>query len=211
MSTSAAGFQPIPNLAPGSAFVKRPRPANLAELISTQLEAIRNRRYVPVGYCMRMQLAPDDSAAYFQDPVNRAIAPITKVQGLTFEWDQDCYPHMVEMHERGSGIFLFPDGVKSLPKITDPRTRRLSPTDPIAPKIRQDLEYFASGVVLGRGGAEFYVLQPVMQIAIRIPTTFAVASGIPDPSGNRTALLFSKKKSNGSHTAFLVHGLMRFM
>lgn len=192
--------------------VHRPKPENLAEVLQQQREAIRLRRHVPAGYVMRIQLGVSDDSAYFQDPVNAQIAPLTKIQGLTFEWDQDCYPHAVEMNARGSGVFLFPDGVKALPKITDPRSRRLSPTDPVAPKIRQDLDYFASGQLIGRDGAEFYVLQPVLQIALRIPTTFAIATGIPDPiSGKRTALLFSKRRINGAHTAYLVLGQLRFV
>lgn len=191
--------------------VKRPAPDNLADKLQAQQTAIRNRTHVPVGYVMRIQLGVSDDSAYFQDPVNAQIAPITKMQGLTFEWDQGCYPMITEMDSRGSGTFLFPDGVKALPKITDPRSRRLSPLDPAPIKIRQDLAYFSSGIVFGREhGMEFYVLQPVMQIAIRIPTTFVILQGQPDFAGRHTALLFSKKPRHGVHWAFLVHGNLRF-
>jgi hypothetical protein len=197
----------IPALAPA---YQRPRLDNVTEIIQEQTRAIRDRLYVPVGYLMRIQLGGCDDSAYFQDPVNAQIAPLTRIQGLTFEWDQLCYPHVTEMHSRGSGVFLFPDGVRELPKITDPRTRRLSPTDPVAPKIRQELDYFASGLLIGRDGTEFYVLQPVEQLAVRIPTTFAIVNGHAD-RGKKVALLFSKKKSHGMHTAFLVHGSLRFL
>lgn len=202
MSASAAFAAPA---------VKRPAPANLADRLLEQQTAIRNRNHVPVGYVMRVQLGASDDSAYFQDPVNAAIAPITRRQGLTFEWDQDCYPMLTEMNARGSGTFLFPDGVKALPRITDPRTRRLGPFDAVAPKIRQDLEYYASGLVIARDGMEFYVLQPVEQIAIRIPTTFVILKGETNPyNGTKVAMLFSKKPRHGVHWAFLVHGALRF-
>lgn len=192
--------------------IQRPRPANLAEILPEQMHAIRERLHVPVGYVLRIQLGACDDSAYFQDPVNAQIAPITRMQGLTIEWDQNCYPHMVEMHGRGSGVFLFPDGVKALPKISDPRSRRLSPTDPIAPKIRQDLDYFASGRILGRDGMEYYVLQPIEQIAVRIPTSILLLKGDTNPfNGTKVAMLFSKHKRHGVHWAFLVQGLLRFM
>lgn len=199
----------LPALSPA---VHRPKLANLADILQRQMQAIRNRAHVPVGFVMRIQLGACDDSAYFQDPVNAQIAPITRVQGLSFEWDQTCYPHMTEMDARGSGSFLFPDGVRELPKITDPRTRRLSPTDPVAPKIRQDLEYYASGRVIGRDGTEYLVLQPIEQIAVRIPTSLVLLRGETDPfSGTKTAMLFSKKKVNGVHWAFLVHGRLRFL
>ena len=199
----------MPALAPA---VKRPKPANLAPILQEQIAAIRNRNHVPVGFVLRIQLGACDDSAYFQDPVNAQIAPLTRVQGLAFEWDQTCYPHMVEMGARGSGTFLFPDGVRALPKISDPRTRRLSPTDPVAPKIRQDLDYYASGRIIGRDGMEYYVLQPVEQIAVRIPTTMVLLKGDTNPfNGTKVAMLFSKKPRNGVHWAFLVHGLLRFM
>jgi hypothetical protein len=198
----------VPALGPA---VKHPKPANLAPILQEQMEAIRNRRHVPVGYALRVQLGASDDSAYFQDPVNAAIAPLTRLQGLAFEWDQHTNPHMTEMGARGSGTFLFPDGVKALPRISDPRTRRLSPTDPMAPKIRQDLDYYASGLVIGRDGMEYYVLQPVEQIAVRIPTTMLLLRGETNPfNGTKVAMLFSKRKRNGVHWAFLVHGLLRW-
>lgn len=192
--------------------VKRPRPDNLALILQQQQEAIRNHQHVPVGYCLRVQLGACDDSAYFQDPVNAQIAPLTKLQGLAFEWDQTCYPMVTEMGTRGSGQFLFPLGVRELPKISDPRTRRLSPTDPVAPKIRQDLDYYASGTLIGRDGMDFYVLQPVEQLAVRIPTSIMILRGDTNPyTGRKVAMLFSKKKKNGVHWAFLVHGMLRFL
>jgi hypothetical protein len=199
----------IPSLAPA---IRRPGPANLAEILQQQMMAIRNRTHVPVGYAMWVMLGGCDDSAYFQDPVNAQIAPLTRIQGLSLQWDQECYPHMVEMTTRGSGTFLFPDGVKEFPKITDPRSRRLSPTDPIAPKIRQDLDYYASGRVIGRDGMEYYCLQPVEFIGVRIPTTLVRLRGETHPyNGTKVALLFSKQKRHGVHWAFLVHGMLRFM
>src|SRR5579864_7192796 len=88
--------------------VKRPQTANLAPILQEQMKAIRDRTYVPVGYALRIQLGACDDSAYFQDPVNAQIAPLTRIHGLAFEWDQTCYPQMTEMHARGSGSFLFP-------------------------------------------------------------------------------------------------------
>jgi hypothetical protein len=196
----------------GAPAIPRPRLTNLAEALHAQQLAIRDRKHVPVGYVLRIQLGPDDDAAYFQDPVNAQIAPITRMQGLSFEWDQTCYPHMTEMNGRGSGVFLFPDGVRALPKISDPRSRKLSPFDPDPPKIRQDLEYFRSGIVVGRDGMTYHVLQPVLQIAVRIPTSMVILDGqMPGPDGRHAALLFSEKKRHGVHWAFLVHGNLRFL
>jgi hypothetical protein len=192
--------------------IKRPRPMNLAEILPAQMDAIRNRLHVPVGYVLRIQLGASDDSAYFQDPVNAQIAPLTRIQGLSIEWDQECYPLITEMSARGSGTFLFPDGVKALPKISDPRSRRLSATDPMIPKIRQDLDYYASGRILGRDGMEYYVLQPIEQIAVRIPTSILILKGDTNPfNGTKVALLFSKRKRHGVHWAFLVQGLLRFM
>jgi len=203
MSAAATG------LVPG---FKRPKIDNLAGILQDQMRAIANRAHIPVGYVLRIQLGASDDSAYFQDPVNAQIAPLTRRMGLSFEWDQGCYPRLTEMGSRGSESFVFPDGVKSLPMITDPRSRRLSPTDPIAPKIRQDLDYYASGTLLGRDGSEYYVLQPIEQIAVRIPTTIAILQGMTHPfDGTKVAMLFSKKKRHGVHWAFLVHGALRFL
>lgn len=192
--------------------LKRPQPANLADRLIQQQIAIRNRSSVPVGYVMRMQLGVDDDSPYFQDPVNSTIASITRRQGLTFEWDQSCYPHMTEMGARGSGVFLFPDGVKSLPLITDPRSRRLHVSGTPEPKIPQRLDYFTNSIIIDRNGMTYYVLQPILQIAIRIPTTFVILDGqTPDRNGRHAALLFSKNKRFGVHQAFLVFGNLRFI
>jgi hypothetical protein len=192
-------------------FMKRPRPANLAEILPAQMKAIRERQHVPVGQMLWLMLGPSDDSAYFQDPVNAQIAPLTRVQGLSLQWEQGTHPQMVEMGTRGSGTFLFPDGIKAPPLISDPRTRRLSPTDRIAPKIRQDLDYYASGRIVGRDGIEYYVLQAVEWIGVRIPTTLVRLRGETHPhDGTKVALLFSKSKRNGVHWAFLVHGNLRF-
>lgn len=196
-------------IAPG---IKRPKIDNLAGILQDQMLAIRNRAHAPVGYVLRIQLGVSDDSAYFQDPVNAQIASLTRRMGLSFEWDQGCYPRLTEMGARGSESFLFPDGVNALPMITDPRTRRLSPTDPVAPRIRQDLDYYASGTLLGRDGSEYYVLQPIEQIAVRIPTTIAILQGLTNPfDGTKVAMLFSKKKRHGVYWAFLVHGALRFL
>jgi hypothetical protein len=118
---------------------------------------------------------------------------------------------ITEYHMRGSGIFLFPLGVKALPKIFDPRCRRLSQADPLPPKIRQDLDYYASGRMINRDGMSFYVLQPVEQIAIRIPTTIQILRGETHPmTGRKVCMLFSERRLYGVHWAFLIHGMLRF-
>jgi hypothetical protein len=194
-----------------SAAVKRPRPANLAEILPEQMKAIGDHTHVPAGQMLWLMLGGCDDSAYFQDPVNAQIAPLTRIQGLSLQWEAGTHPRIVEMTGRGSGSFLFPDGVKAPPMISDPRSRRLSPTDAITPKIRQDLDYYASGRIIGRDGMEYYVLQPVEWIGLRIPTTLVRLKGETNPTnGTKVALLFSKTKRNGMHWAFLVHGLLRF-
>lgn len=206
---SAARSFAVPSLAPA---IKRPKPANLAPILQEQMLAIRNHTYVPAGQMLWLMLGPSDDSAYFQDPVNAQIAPLTRIQGLSLQWETGTHPRMVEMGTRGNGTFLFPDGVKAPPKISDPRSRQLSPTERMAPKIRQDLDYYASGLVIGRDGMEYFVLQPIEWIGVRIPTTLVRLRGETHPfNGTKVAMLFSKSKRNGVHWAFLVHGLLRFM
>jgi hypothetical protein len=202
----------VSSIPPLTAAVKKSRALNLAEILPPQMEAIRSGRHVPVGQMLWLMLGGCDDSAYFQDPVNAAIAPLTRVQGLSLQWEDGTHPRMVEMGARDSGTFLFPDGIKAPPLISDPRSRRLSPTEPMVPKIPQNLDYYASGRIIGRDGMEYYVLQPVEWIGVRIPTTLVRLRGETDPfSGTKVALLFSKNKCNGVHWAFLVKGKLRFL
>src|SRR5207302_1927014 len=108
-------------------------PICLADTLAQQLTAVRNRHYFPLGYMMRLQLGTSDDSAYFQNPVNRHLGPLTKVQGLTLDWDQNHYPQIAELKDGTSSrteLFVFPRGVIAPPKIADPRYRRLSATDP---------------------------------------------------------------------------------
>jgi hypothetical protein len=190
--------------------VKRVAPLNLADQLGQQATAVRNRHWTPVGHVMRIQLGISDDSAYFQDAVRDKIAPLTKLQGLTLDWNQQCYPylaHMADGHTSRTEVFLFPRGIEYPPKIADPRYRRLSPTDPPVPMIRQDVDYYASGQIIGRDGTRYVVLQPVEQIAIVVMASMPILRGRTNPAnGTKPALLYSPTKKIG----FLVGGLLTF-
>jgi hypothetical protein len=98
--------------------------------------------------------------------------------------------------------------VTAPPKIADPRHRRLSPLDPEAPKIPQDVDHYASGRIFSREYNDWFrVLQPVEQIAIRVTATFVLLHGRTNlANGTKVAFLYCPKKRLG----FLVGGLLTF-
>lgn len=186
-------------------------PLNLADTLKRHIDGIRNRHYCPLGYLMRMQLGVCDDSAYFQDPVNRHVGSISRVQGLTLDWSQDCYPQIAELQDGKAGrteIFVFPRGVVKPPKMADPRYRRLSASDPFVPQIPQDVDHYASGRIFSREYNDWLrVLQPVEQLAIRVTSTFVMLNGRTNPwNGTKVAFLYSPKKEIG----FLVGGLLTF-
>jgi hypothetical protein len=191
--------------------IQKAAPLNLADELGRQMTAIRNRHYFPLGYMMRVQLGISDESAYFQEQVRSKLGPLTRIQGLTLDWNQECYPMIAEIRDGVVGRteqFVFPRGVERPPKISDPRVRRLSPTDPLAPMIPQDVDHYASGVIFSRAHNEtFRVLQPVEQIAIRVCATFLLLRGRTNPAnGTKVALLYNPRKN----LAFLVGGLLTF-
>jgi hypothetical protein len=175
------------------------------------MDGIRERNYFPLGMMMMMMLGVSDDSAYFQDPVNKHLGPLTKVQGLMLDWNQDVYPQIAELRSPGSQRteqFVFPRGVCSPPKIADPRHRRLSPTAAPAPMISQDMRHYASGQIFSRQYNDmFLVLQPVEYIGIRVTATLLRLFGRTNPAnGTKVAFLYSPKKQMG----FLVGGLLTF-
>jgi hypothetical protein len=194
-----------------SARIQKAAPINLADKLQLHIDAIRERNYFPLGMMMNMFLGVSDDSAYFQDPVNKHIGPLTKVQGLSLDWNQNVYPQIAELKAPGgnrSEQFVFPRGVTAPPKIADPRYRRLSPTDPDPPMISQDVRHYASGQIFSRQyGETFLVLQPVEYIGIRVTATLLRLFGRTNPAnGTKVAFLYSPKKQMG----FLVGGLLTF-
>ena len=196
----------------------RQAPTSLADKIRGQMDAIRNRKYAPLGLVMRIQLGVSDDCAYMQGQANDHLRHMTKFQGLSFEWDQTNSPKICEMIDGFSGStgnreFVFPDLWPKLPRIPDPGAPlRTSPSAPATPRISQNLEYFASGKILG-AGVEFMVLQPVLQIAIRPfgASTFLMLNGKVNPwDGKYPALLVEKKARANHQMAFLIGGRLEF-
>lgn len=203
-----AAAQRMPAVAAPS--VQRVAPLNLADQLAQQMTAIRNRHWTPVGQVMRIQLGISDDSAYFQDAVREKISPITKIMGLTLDWNQNCFPYLAHMSDGRTSrteVFLFPRGVEYAPKMADPRYARMSPSDPPVPMIRQDMDYYASGQIFGRDGTRYLVLQPVMQIAIVVMASMPILRGRTNPAnGTKPAFLYSPAKKMG----FLVGGLLTF-
>jgi hypothetical protein len=190
--------------------ITRAAPLNLADALLQQMNAVKNRHWTPVGHVMRIQLGISDDSAYFQEIVREKLAPLTKLQGLTLDWNQNCFPylaHMADGHISRTEVFLFPRGIEYPPKIADPRVRRMSTSDPPAPMIRQDIDYYASGQIFGRDGTRFLVLQPIEQIAIAVMSSMPILRGRTNPAnGTKPALLYSPARKTG----FLVGGLLTF-
>ena len=194
----------------------RPKPICLADKIDRQVLAIRGRKFADLGLVSRIQLGVSDDSAYCQSQADPRAKEITKIQGLTFEWDANCRPKISEVLDGQYGLrqFVFPDLWSQLPKIPDPRRMKLHVTDPEPPRIPQNLEFFASGLVIHRDGTKFYCLQPVLQIAIQpfgFPT-FLLLHGHPDPwdrHGRYPALLVEARKKGHAMT-FLVGGKLDF-
>ena len=191
--------------------IMKAAPLNLADTLQRHIDGIRERKFFPLGMMMMMMLGVSDDSAYFQDPVNKHLGPITKVQGLQLDWNQNVYPLIAELKTAGlqrTEQFVFPRGVCAPPKIADPRYRRMNPTDPLPPMIPQNVEHYASGVIFSREYKEkFLVLQPVEYIGIRVTATLLRLFGRTNPAnGTKPAFLYSPKKQMG----FLVGGLLTF-
>ena len=77
----------------------RPKPVCLADKIDRQLLAIQNRKVADLGLVSRVQLGIADDSAYFQAQANDYLKEITKLQGLTFEWNQTCRPKISEIKD----------------------------------------------------------------------------------------------------------------
>lgn len=195
----------------------RPKAVCLADKIERQVLAIRAHKFADLGLVTRIQLGIADDSAYLQSQASEYLKEITRVQGLTFEWNQTCRPKISEVVDGKTGTagarqFVFPDLWAQLPYIPDPRYRKLHLLDPDPPKIPQNLEYFASGLVIHRDGTKFYCLQPVLQLAIQPfgVATFLLLHGRPNPWDGKYPALLAEAKKKGHAMAFLVGGKLDF-
>lgn len=199
---------------PGGDSRLRPKATCLADKIERQVLAIREHKFADLGLISRIQLGIADDSAYFQSQPSEYLKEITRMQGLTFEWNQTCRPKISEVLDGKQGLrqFVFPDLWPQLPYIPDPRYRKLHLLDPDPPKIPQNLEYFANGLVVHRDGTKFYCLQPVLQLAIQpfgVPT-FLLLHGRANPWDGRYPALLVEAKKKGHAMAFLVGGKLDF-
>lgn len=173
---------------------------SLTDVIERHREAAKTRRYEPIGKMLNILLGPDDDAAYMQRlEVRERIERLSKVQGLQIDWGQHEAPQIAWAPHRSS--CMFPYGISAPPRISNPlgvRSRQKT--------ITQDLRDYASGVIAGRDGSVFMVLQPVLYIGL---WPFGVASlftmlGHPDHTGKFPALLINTKTREGH----LIGGLL---
>lgn len=186
--------------------IQRVPKTNLAEVIQLHTDSVRNRSYFELGFMMNIFFGVSDDSAYFQDPVNKHLGPITRRQGLQLDWNQNVYPKIAEVSLGGqrSEQFVFPRGIVEPPKISDPRYVRMNPADPPAPLIPQDPRHYASGAIYSRNNDEYLVLQPVTFIGIRTCGTLLRLVGRANRAGEYPAFLYCPKKKTG----FLVKGTL---
>src|SRR6202043_607855 len=85
----------------------RPKTLCLADKIERQVLAIREKKFADLGLGMRIQLGGSDASAYFHSQANDHLKEITKIQGLTFEWNQSCRPKISEVLDGQSGLRQF--------------------------------------------------------------------------------------------------------
>lgn len=170
---------------------------SLADLIERNRDAVRNRKYQPIGKMLNLFLGQDDSATYAQNTsVRDHIASMTKVRGLQLDWMQFKAPEIAWSDNYISCVF--PYGIDAPPKISDPRIPGVTNKT-----IAQKLEDHASGWIAGRDGSIFMVLQPILYIGV---WPYGVASlfmmlGHADQK-KYPALLIDPKKREGH----IVHG-----
>src|SRR5260370_13600698 len=177
----------------------RPKAICLADKIERQVLAIREKKCADLGLVMRIQLGIADDSAYLKSQANDHLKEITRLQGLTFEWNQNCRPKISEVLDGQQGLrqFIFPDLWAQLPHIPDPRYRKLHVLDAEPPPIPQNLEFFASGLGAHRAGTKFYCLQPVLQLAIQpcgVPTVLRLHGRANPWDGKYPALLVEARK-----------------
>src|SRR6266568_4335703 len=67
----------------------RPKALCLADKIERQVLAIREKKFADLGLVMRIQLGIADDSAYLKSQANDHLKEITRLQGLTFEWNQN--------------------------------------------------------------------------------------------------------------------------
>lgn len=144
-----------------SAAVRAPHQGSLAEQLDFRRQVLHDKTYIPIGRMLTIRLGIDDNAAYFSGQAHSKLVPITKKQGLILDWGKDG-PQMAQS-VRDRDVYVFPRGVCHPPAIKDPVIGTWA-----APTITQDLAHYASGMVYGRDGSGFIVLQPVEQLVLLV-------------------------------------------
>jgi hypothetical protein len=213
MSTSAiarAIFRTGTAASPAAPNLRRQPPVCIADILDRHLTCIRSRHFLPLGKVLCIALGISDDSAYFQEEVRKKLAPISQLQGLMLHWTQETAPMIAGLQDGLQGHssqFVFPQGIERFPKIADPRFRKMHVEDDAQPLMRQDVDYYSSGLVIGRGGEKFYCLQPVEQLAVWLfgaPSLRLITAKTNPWNGTKTAFLYSPTKKMG----YLVHGML---
>lgn len=182
--------------------MRAPRMDSLTEQLEFRRAALYDRAFFPIGRMLMIRLGIDDNAEYFREQVRSKLAPITQKQGLVLDWGKEG-PQMAQC-ARDRDVYIFPRGVHQPPAIKDPVIGTFN-----APTIKQDLAHYSSGVIYGRDGQGFIVLQPVEQVVL-LPygvSTMLIMRGRTHPAtGTKPALLINPKTWEGH----IVHGLLSF-
>lgn len=184
-----------------SAAVRAPRQPSLAEQLDFRRLAMRDKTFIPIGRMITIRLGVDDNAAYFQEQVRTKLVPITQKQGLILDWGKDG-PQMAQC-ARDRDVYVFPRGIHRPPAIKDPVIGSFH-----APTIKQDLGHYSSGVVTGRDGTTFIVLQPVEQVVVLVGGAgMLIMNGRTHPiDGTKCAMLINPQTWEGH----IVQGLLTF-
>jgi len=174
----------------GAPGVTRVHSNSVGDVIQAHREAIGARRYEPIGKMLNILLGPDDEAAYMQKKdVRERIARLSQYRGLQLDWGNDG-PIIAYAPHRSS--CLFPFGISKPPRAYDP-----VPMAKHGSKIKQELEDYASGYMMGRDGTTFMILRPVMYIGVWIMASLYTMVGRADRQGDYPTLLINPKTREG--------------
>lgn len=190
--------------------VTRVQNFDLTGTLQYQRDMIAQRKCLPFGRILNIQLGLDDNAQYCQGEAWQRVSKISKIQGLTLEWKNDEAP--VAYWAEDKQTLLLPNGIQNLPtmvaQIFGPRIVRDNLKDTTElPRIPQRLSDYSSGRIMGRDGSGFLILQPVLQVIV---LAFGVSTMINLKGSslhNRWPFLMVSPKN---HEAYLAGGRLAF-
>ena len=183
------------NREPKSAAIGRVTDFNLADLIRYRRDAVRNRRWMPMGYLVGITFNLSDESAYgspeVQEKWKRSNAPHRN--WLRLLWHKDH--GMPVMGDARNNVFVFPFGLPELPPVFDPSAGAphgwVNPSTDM-PVISQDPLDYVNGYVAGRDGTKFLCIQPIESIALVAANSMFVFRAYTDnATGTKPAFLFT--------------------